>query len=31
MEIVSGLSDGDTIVIDGLHRLSDGVAVRVVE
>ena len=31
VEIVSGLSDGDEIVVDGLHRLADGAAVRVVE
>ncbi|MBQ9725905.1 MAG: efflux RND transporter periplasmic adaptor subunit [Kiritimatiellae bacterium] len=31
LEIVSGLSDGDEIVVDGLHRLADGVPVRVVE
>lgn len=29
VEIVSGLSDGDEIVVDGLHRLADGAAVRV--
>ena len=31
VEIVSGLSDGDEIVVDGLHRLADGAAIRVVE
>lgn len=31
VEISSGLADGDEIVVDGLHRLSDGAAVRVVE
>lgn len=31
VEIVSGLSDGDEIVVDGLHRLADGVPVRVVD
>lgn len=29
VEIVSGVADGDEIVVDGLHRLADGVAVRV--
>ena len=31
LEIVSGLSDGDEIVVDGIHRLADGVPVRVVD
>lgn len=31
VEIAAGLADGDEIVVDGLHRLSDGVPVRVVE
>ena len=31
VEISAGLADGDEIVVDGLHRLSDGAAVRVVE
>ena len=31
VEIVSGLSDGDEIVVDGLHRLADGASIRVVE
>ena len=30
IEIASGLADDDEIVIDGLHRLADGAAVRVV-
>ena len=31
VEIVSGLSPEDVVVTDGLHRLSDGVAIRVFE
>ena len=31
VEVSAGLADGDEIVVDGLHRLSDGAAVRVVE
>lgn len=29
IEITKGLNDGDEIVVDGLHRLSDGVSVNV--
>ena len=31
VEIADGLSEGDEIVVEGLHRLADGAAVRVVE
>ena len=31
VEIVSGLDESDEIIVDGLHRLSDGVPVRIVE
>lgn len=31
VEIAEGLGDGDEIVTDGIHRLSDGVAVKVVD
>ncbi len=31
VEIADGLGEGDEIVVDGLHRLSDGAAVRVAE
>lgn len=31
IEIVSGLSDGDEIVVDGIHRLADGAALRIVD
>ena len=31
VEISAGLDEGDEIVVDGLHRLADGVSVRVVE
>ena len=31
LEIQSGLADGAEIVVDGLHRLADGAAVRIVD
>jgi membrane fusion protein (multidrug efflux system) len=31
VEVSAGLAEGDEIVVDGLHRLSDGAAVRVAE